>query len=144
MHKPQKSLSNTHTHTHEGKPWCWLVLILLQGRGVSGQLLFRYLKKHSVGSEKNVGLVDPKHIQREREREELGKRERERWCSQERSERSKAREVFSVLHILRTERLSLAKREKHQNFIWGFEKDRERENWWENPKKKEDKESVLS
>ena len=69
MHKPQKSLSNTHTHTHEGKPWCWLVLILLQGRGVSGQLLFRYLKKHSVGSEKNVGLVDPKHIQRERERE---------------------------------------------------------------------------
>ena len=96
------------------------------------------MKKHSVGSEKNVGLVDPKHIQRERERE------RERWCSQERSERSKAREVFSVLHILRTERLSLAKREKHQNFIWGFEKDRERENWWENPKKKEDKESVLS
>jgi hypothetical protein len=64
--------------------------------------------------------------ERERERERgVGKKKRERWCSQE-SEKGVKHAKFLVFYTLWTERLSLAKREMHQNFIWGFEKDRER------------------
>ena len=102
---------------------------MLQGRGVSGQLLFRYLKKHSVGSEKNVGLVDPKHIQRERERERerSWEKEREKDGVPKRDLRGVKHAKFLVFYTFFGPRDFLLLREKSTKISFGVLRKTERE-----------------
>jgi hypothetical protein len=64
-------------------------------------------------------------------------RERER-------SRIEARDSFSVLHSLWTEGTFSCSGRNGLKFAFGVWRKKERGKWWENPEKKEDKESMLS